>query len=854
LALALSSSLLTAAPASDSTSGGAGDIKPAEPEKKLTTTHWSYQPLHRPDVPPITGSWARGPIDSFLETKLREKHLEPSAAADRRTLIRRLFLVMHGLLPSPERVEAFVKDTRPDAYEKLVDEVLASPHYGERWARHWLDVARYADSNGFETNRERKSAWPYRDWVIEAFNNDKPWDQFIREQLAGDALGADAGTGFLVAGQYDIVKSPDINLSLAQREDELADMVNTTGTAFLGLTMGCARCHNHKFDPIPQKDYFAMQAVFAGVSHGERPLRKKPDPADAKEAAALRETIAQREAKLENFRQTANNIPDNAPGSVPLRPTVTFESNTEEFPPVDALAVRFTITASTGAEPCIDELEVYGESGRNLALASTGAVAEASGTLPGYNAHKLDHLNDGLTGNEHSWISTTPSGGWARINFPSATRIQRVVWSRDRPGKFRDRLATGYRLEALVPSTAAPASANTTTTGAAVANTEHWITLTTSSDRQPFAGGSDPDAIFRRLPKDQADTALALKAELSVLRSDLARLEGGDNAWLGTFSQPGPTHRLQRGDPMQPREVVAPGALTLLGNLGMTVDEPEQRRRLRLGEWIANPDNPLTARVLVNRLWHYIFGQGIVDTPSDLGVNGSRPTHPELLDWMASEFMQNGWSVKHMQRLILLSAAFQQSSEPRADGLKADADARLLWRFPPRRMEAEAIRDSMLAVSGALNPQAGGPGFYLMEVEEENVMHYHPKEKFTPAEFRRMVYQTRIRQTNDGVFRSFDCPDGSLVMPRRSRSNTPLQALNLFNSRFVLQQADLLAVRLQTDAGTQPADDAARAFQLFYGRAPDAFEAESSANFIRTEGLPAFCRALYNSSEFLFIF
>ena len=241
----------------------------ARKELRITTDHWSFQPVKR-----LEGGKGDG-IDGLVRAKLLEKGLLASPEADRTTLIRRLFAVVHGIPPTPEQVAAFIADPRPDAYERLVDEVLASPRFGERWARHWMDVARYADSNGFETNRERKTAYHYRDWLVESFNADKPYDRFVKEQLAGDQLGADAATGFLVAGPHDIVKSPDINLTLMQRQDELADMVNTTGTAFLGLTMGCARCHNHKFDPILQKDYYSMQAVFEGVSHGERPLREK---------------------------------------------------------------------------------------------------------------------------------------------------------------------------------------------------------------------------------------------------------------------------------------------------------------------------------------------------------------------------------------------------------------------------------------------------------------------------------------------------------------------------------------------------------------------------------------------------
>ncbi len=798
---------------------------------RLKTEHWSFQPVKRPAVTKTGGE-----IDELVLAKLREKGLAPSPSADRATLIRRVYLVMHGMPPTPMETADFVNDTRTDAYARLMDRVLASPRYGERWARHWMDVVRYADTNGFETNRERKSAYHYRDYIIASLNSDKPYDKFIKEQIAGDALGVDAATGFLVAGPHDIVKSPDINLTLMQRQDELADMVNTTGTAFLGLTMGCARCHNHKFDPILQKDYYAMQAVFAGVNHGERALREKTAAAAGKELASLKSDETAKNAQLDALRKKAaaagNATAPTAPGK--LRPPVNARLNEETFPPTEAVAVKFTILATNNAEPCIDELEIYDASGRNVALAGGGAIASASGTLPGHAIHKLEHINDGKTGNEHSWISNTMGQGWVQIGFPAKARIQRIVWSRDRDVRFADRVPTQYRIEVAAES-------------------GKWTTVASSEDRQPFNAKGDPGDFFAKLPASEAAAARQLQADLAALKTRIDKFS--ENAWVGNFSSaPERTYRLYRGEPMQKREVVAPDALTVTGTLGLAVDEPDQQRRVRLADWIASPQNPLTARVLVNRLWHYTFGNGIVDTPSDFGANGSRPTHPELLNWLADEFVKGGWSIKHIQRLILMSATFRQSSAPRADAAALDADGRLLWRYTPRRLEAEAIRDSMLAVSGALDLKMGGPGFYLMDVVTENVMHYFPKEKYTPAEYRRMVYLFRIRAAQDGVFGSFDCPDGGSVMAKRSRSNTPLQALNLFNSSFITQQSDLLAKRLRTEAGEAPDAQAAFAFRLFYARPPDAYEQRSSAEMIRTHGLQSFARALYNTSEFLFVF
>ncbi|MGK0186403.1 MAG: hypothetical protein ACI9R3_002186 [Verrucomicrobiales bacterium] len=798
---------------------------------EITTAHWSFLPVVRPPAPIKNDPFLANEIDSFVLAKLRESKLEPAPTANRPTLIRRLYLAIHGMPPTPEEVEFFVNDTSSGAWENLVARVLQSPRFGERWGRHWLDVARYADTNGFETNRERKNAYHYRDWVIQAFNDDKPYDAFIKEQLAGDALDADAATGFLVAGPYDIVKSPDTNLTAMQRQDELADMINTTGTAFLGLTIGCARCHNHKFDPVLQKDYYSMQAVFAGVQYADRSLRTPADPAVTDRLAELAKQLKVNRSALDGLKLKAARQSDEA--SNPARPAVDPRENVETFAPTDARFVRFTILACSGAEPCIDELEVYDAEGTNIALAKQGTKPTASGTLNGYEAHKLEHINDGRTGNARSWISNTGGTCWVQIEFATAMAIEKIVWGRDREGQFADRVATDYQIEASLDG-------------------KDWKTIASSAGRAPFRGASNLNAFLAALSDMDATQARVLIDEAAHLKEQINNLKNGPTAWAGTFAQPGPTHRLYRGDHTQQREQVAPDALAVLGSLGMAMDEPEQNRRLQLAKWIANKDNPLTARVMVNRIWHYIFGTGIVETPSDLGGNGIAPTHPELLDWLADEFMRSGWSVKHVQKLILLSSTFQQSSAPRVDAAAIDSSSRMLWRFPPRRLEAEAIRDSILAVSGALELTGGGPGFYLQEVEIENVMHYFPKEKFGPPEFRRMVYLFKIRQEQDSVFGSFDCPDGNQVTPKRSRSNTPLQALNLYNSPFILQQATILAQRLSSE----PSDAArvTRAFKLAFSREPDDFEQQVSQEMIKAEGLEAFCRAMFNTSEFLFVF
>jgi hypothetical protein len=735
-----------------------------------------------------------------------------------------------GVPPTPSEIDRFVTDTRDDAVGQLVDRVLADNRYGERMARHWFDVIRFAESNGFETNRVRYNAWPFRDYVIEAFNNDKPYDQFVSEQIVGDALGADLGTGFLVAGTYDIVKSPDVNLTLMQRQDELADLINTTGTAFLGLTLGCARCHDHKFDPITQKDFYALQAIFAGVNFGDRTIPRETSPDSKSRVEELTKQIADLDSSLAQLLLQAEKVAS----SSGLRVAVNARYNEENFDPILATAVRFKIQESGGSQPCFDEWEVYNATGANVALASNGSKASASSTLPGYAIHQLEHINDGRTGNEYSWISNETNGGTIEITFASPQMIQRMVWGRDRSEKFRDRVASVYSIEAKREDGT-------------------WAEVANGANRRPPTGDAAKALIALLSPDLQLDYQKKNEARAS-LQQDLSGLTTGETAWLGTFRQPGAIRRLYRGDPLMPREEVAPGTVASLNGIDLTNETPERERRLTLAKWIIDRKNPLTSRVFVNRLWQYTFGTGLVDTPSDFGGNGTLPTHPELLDWLADEFVTNGWSIKHMHRLLFLSRAFQQSSQPNPEAITIDSDARLLWRFPPRRLEAEAIRDSMLVASGVIDYRMGGPGFYLQRVEQDNVYRYFPKEEVGPDEYRRMVYLTRIRQEQDPVFGAFDCPSGNQVIPKRSRSNTPLQALNLFNSPFVLQQAKILAERLKHDAGDDARSQIKLAFRLMFGREADTYELDLSVDLIEREGLEAFCRAMFNASEFLFVF
>ena len=808
------------------------------PEKviELSTDHWSFQPVQRPKIPELKGGWANNEIDSFILEKMLSKDLSPSTISEPRKLIRRIYQVMHGLPPSDDMIRRHLKKIANDDWSEVVNEVLASPHYGERFARHWLDIVRFAETNGFETNRERLTAYYFRDYVIRSFNEDQPYDRFIIEQLAGDESGVDVGTGFLVAGPHDIVKSPDINLTLMQRNDEMADMINTTGTAFLGLTIGCARCHNHKFDPILQKDYYSMQAVFSGVRYGERMMPKKNNEAAKKALVELEEKVHFMSQELDSLKLLSSKVKAEGTVNAIKKEAVNALGNTEIFDEIQTKHVRFTVLRANSGQPCIDELRVFNDEGQNVALAKNGARPESSGNLKGYESHKLEHINDGKDGNPRSWISDTVGTGWVKIDFAEASKINRIEWARDREGNFSDRLAIDYIIEHSLDG-------------------QSWHKIASSEDREPYGGAvAAKDAFLAFLSDKDAGRGRKLILNLQRTRNEISSYRNGSKAWVAKFEKPGKTHRLYRGDPMAKREVVAPDTLKILGSLKMSEDEDEQQRRLKLAQSIASKKNPLTARVMVNRLWQFVFGVGIVDTPSDLGTNGTGPTHPQLLDWLASEFMRNDWSIKHILSLILCSDTFRQSSRPRDEALKIDAGSRYLWRFPPRRLEAEAIRDSILAVAGTLDLNMGGPGFYLLDVDRENVVHYHPKEKTGPEEWRRMIYMFKIRQEQDLIFGAFDCPDGNQVIPERSRSTTPIQALNLFNSHFMIQQSGKMADKLLQEAGDSVEEQVRTAYQLYYGRPALVEEINDATAFVRDHSLADFCRAMFNSNEFLFTF
>jgi hypothetical protein len=777
-------------------------------------------------------------VDAFVLAKLREQGLTPSPEADRASLIRRVTFDLTGLPPTPEDVAAYVADGAPDAYERLVDRLLESPHYGERWGRHWLDVVRFGESHGYETNRLRGDAWPYRDYVIRAFNRDTPLDRLVLEQMAGDTLaGADwltrSATGFLVAGTHDLVKTFMFEAKLRQRADDLDDLITATGTAFLGLTVNCARCHDHKFDPITQRDYYGLQAVFAGVFHGSSDIPLEVAPEVQRQAVELRRALEQVVRKLDDIEPLAR--PE---ARELLRPAVRQGRNIERFAPVEARFIRFNIAATfDNNEAGLDEVEVWtegdGDASVNVALSTAGARATASSEYPGSSLYKIAHLNDGHYGDEWSWVAADRGPCWVEIALAATARVDRIVWSRDRVGPGRDRIPTEYTIEVA-------------------SEPGQWHVVASSSDRVLLDPKTPAKSQGQGRPSKERAALVKRQAELKARLDSLGLTK---KVYAGIFLDAEPTRLLVRGDPTKPGALVPPSAPAAIAPpLILSADLAEPERRIALAAWLGDRSNPLPARVMVNRVWHYHFGQGIVATPSDFGFNGTPPTHPELLDWLARQYLDNGLRLKPLHRLIVTSSTYRQSSRPNEAGLARDAHNHCLWRVTPRRLEAEAIRDAVLAASGQLNLRMGGPGFYFWEKSDSFIVTFEPKKSLVgPEEFRRMIYQYRPKTQHDPTFGAFDCPDGALVTPRRSVSTTALQALNLLNSEFIVDQSTSFADRLTREAGTDPSSQAQRGFQIAFGREPSDRECTASAALIRDHGLAMFCRALFNANEFVYV-
>ncbi len=817
---------------------------------------WSLQPRLEAAPPPTSERWTRSPIDAFLLAALRTKGLAPSPEASRRELIRRLTYDLHGLPPTAEQIRTFEQDTHPGSYERLVDRLLASPAYGERWGRHWLDVVRFGESNGYEQNHLRENAWPFRDWVIGAFNQDKPFHDMIVEQLAGDQIAdgdleIEAATGFLVAGPHDTVGIKNPAGEAQKRANHLDDMIMATGSAFLGLTVHCARCHDHKFDPISNEDYYRLQAVFAGVWHGSRIWEEPERLATFRAAAAgYREDAERHEAAMSSLRETVQSRLASEREDIlgAYRPSVDQRGTEEAFAPVETRFIRLAVTASTGGRNAVelDELSVWtaGRESRNVALSGlvTASSTRVDSARP--DTYSPRNLVDGQF--DKRWISAPGLPAWVQIELPAVEWIHRVEWSSDKLGGFGGRYVRPQPEEYAVEVSM---------------DGQAWTKVATSQGRLPYSE-QDRERLLLNAVLDSDDRQRYAHHEgaRDRARRQLARLPKPRTAFAGKFQQPdGPTRIMVRGDPMNQGAQVEPGSLSaltgLLAGFELPKDAPEGERRLALARWIASDQNALTARVIVNRIWMHHFGSAIVRNPSDFGINGGEPTHPQLLDWLAARLVrQHQWRLKPLHREIVLSSAYRQSSSFRSEAAAVDRDNAYLWRFSPRRLSAEEVRDSVLAASGALDRRMGGPGFRLYRYTVDNVATYYPSEEVSQPSHRRSVYHQHARSVRPGLLGEFDCPDSSLPAPRRISTTTPLQALALLNGGFSIDQSNRLAHRALETSGDNPDRAIGEAWRLVLGRDATEEELARAKSLVSEHGAESLARALFNSNEFLYVF
>lgn len=853
-----------------------GETEPIEPPLPHGLTRespelWAFRPVRESAVPKVSDpAWSQNSIDAFIYAKLERAGLKPAPPASKRAIIRRVYYSVTGLPPSPAQVEAFVADESPEAYEKLVDQLLASPHYGEQWARHWLDLVRYADSNGYERDSDKPYIWRYRDYVIDAFNSDRPYDRFVKEQLAGDELDkanpeSITATGYYYLGLWDDEPADP----LQARYDGLDDIVDTTSRVFLGITMGCARCHGHKLDPIPQADYYRFLAFFQGLKPMQRTtgngiLTSILPPDEQREYE--RKVAEKRDAEFQLLREQ-NELLEEFKAALARKKPELLPDKDVGHSKLEQLQYKFYRSAWDSL-PDFDLIKPE----------TTGALEHGYiTTAPASRPDDIGFVFEGLLNVEleGDYAFTVDANGGYRLLIAG----KEVIAHRE-PKPRRDEgtivLAPGlapFRLEFFVNEGPprlwvgwAPRNAN----------------FRKDLSRDPEKVIDDGD--LRKLVDEQGNDLIGKKkseriAELAKLRAEV-RAREIPGKWAPSAKElgpePGPTHILIRGNPHAPGRDVTPGYPRIFDAPSPTAPSPyaaedTSGRRRQLAEWIASPNNPLTARVMVNRIWQYHFGRGIVKSSNNFGVIGDDPTHPELLDWLAAEFVRSGWSIKHMHRLILTSQAYRMSSGTNEAAFAKDPANQLLWRFDMRRLTAEEIRDSMLAAGGTLNLAMHGAGVYPElpeEVVKTSSMNANLEDsgtwgKSTPEESaRRSIYVHVKRSLLLPIMTDFDQADPQASCPVRFSTTQPTQALSLLNSQFAHEQAALLAERLRNEAG----DDETRirrGFELVTSRPATQHEIARGMQFSRElqeeDGLPEnkaferFCLLLLNLNEFVYL-
>ena len=875
----------------DWVAGGAVDPRSSVPAASLQdrTDWWSLRPLTQPEVPPAAAELH--PIDAFVDARLADAGLAATEEADRRTLIRRLTFDLHGLPPTPAEVEAFVSNAAPDAYDQLLSRLLASPRYGERWARHWLDTIHFADTHGFEHDAFRPNAWRYRDYVIASFNADLPWDRFVKEQFAADVFAPEAtdrrvALGYLGAGPYDHSAASTAPRSFEHLDRD--DLVTQTMGAFASTTASCARCHAHKFDPISQDDYYALQAVFAGIGKGDVAYDLDPQTARDRQrwerlAAAARdrdetvllaeqqaslvaaweaarhETAAWLPLQLEDFSSAYGaTLQRQADGSILVggeRPEVDVTTLVARSGPGTITAIRLEVLADASLPAQGPGRADNGNLHLNEVAVEVRQPAQPQATRVGIGQATADFNQEGWTiahaidgdpktawgihpavGQSHQAVFTFAEPLMLEADARLTVVLRQIHGGSHLIGRLRLSATEGDPLTAI----ALPAEALAALQTPAVERTRAEQLAVASA----ILGHLARQRLAELPPKEKVYAAAAV-----------AENERGTIV----YEEPSEIRVLTRGDLGRPGRVVGPGALTAVTALEARFALPEvhheSARREALALWLIDPANPLTWRSMANRVWHFHFGRGLCDTPNDFGRMGSEPTHPQLLDWLACDLREHK-SLKRLHRLICSSSTYRRSSACSEEIARLDPENRLLARGSRRRLDADAIRDAILSASGRLDLTMGGPGDQHFSQKPgpqlTPVLNYDDVDWDAPGMTRRSIYRVVWRGIPDPFFEAFDFPDLGLLVAARGESVSPLQSLVLLNNRFVLHHADAMAADLASDTAAAPLSGQLReAVRRTWLREPTAEELAELEPIAAAHGLAAVCRLLFNSNAFL---
>lgn len=865
---------------------------------------WSLRPLVRTAVPEFdqagNGQFpVVSPIDAFLLAKLREKGLSPSPRADRRTLVRRVYFDLIGLPPTPAEVESFVDDPDPNAYVRLVDSLLDSPHFGERWARHWLDVVHYGDTHGYDKDKPRANAWPYRDYVIRSFNQDKPYSKFVMEQIAGDVLWPDTedgitATGFIAAGPWDFIGHAEVPESKIDgkiaRNLDRDDMVSNVCNTFLSMTVQCARCHNHKFDPVTQEDYYRLQAVFAALDRADRAYDLNP------EVGRQRAVLAARQKELQEEKRRLDLAVAEAGGDALKQLDTDIAAASK--PPKHSLSAQFGYHSQIAAS--VDSVKwVQVDLGERKSLESlqlVGCHDDFNGIGAGFGfpvRFKIEVSDDPTfeTGKEVVADRTredVPNPGVKPIVYSLAGRSARFI----RITATRLALRQNDYIFALAELRAIDSKGNNIALGGVVQSLDsieseprwrksnlvdgYYVGVDSAEGKSLAELKSQRDQLIANvlLPsvKSQIDRNSKEIAEVAQSLSQLpapkhvyaGMVHTGSGSFIGTGASGGKPREIRilaRGDVTQPLAVVGPGTVVLgrqtSGSFDLPDEHSEGQRRIALAKWVVSRQNPLTWRSIVNRVWQHHFGRGIVDSPNDLGRMGDPPTHPELLDWIACEFRDGPQSFKNLHKSIVTSSTYQQSSYAAKDDDRAliDSSNAYLWRMNRRKLDAESLRDATLAVSGKLKRDLGGPAFQDFLVEKPEHSPHYEYRLFDPEDercHRRSIYRFLVRSQPQPFMTTLDCADASMSVDKRSETVTALQALTLLNNRLMLTMANHMARRVQSQAAA-PSEQVDLAFRLALSRPPTAEELDELVSHANRHGMASLCRLLMNLNEFVFV-